>query len=51
MEDQQIVQLYWDRDEDAIPATAEKYGGGCRAVARNNGSARQALPFRRSLDI
>ena len=25
MEDQQIVQLYWDRDEDAISATAESW--------------------------
>ena len=24
MEDDEILQLYWDRDEQAIPATAEK---------------------------
>ena len=35
MEDSQIVQLYWDRDEQAIPHTAEKYGGYCLAVAGN----------------
>ena len=26
MDDAKIVQLYWDRDERAIPATASKYG-------------------------
>ena len=26
MEDNQIVELYWQRSEDAIPETAEKYG-------------------------
>ena len=35
MEDSQIVQLYWDRDESAIPATAEKYGKYCTAIAKN----------------
>lgn len=35
MEDGKIVQLYWDRDERAIPATAEKYGGYCTSIARN----------------
>lgn len=35
MEDAQIVQLYWDRDEAAISATADKYGAYCDAVARN----------------
>ena len=35
MDDAKIVQLYWDRDEQAIPATAEKYGGYCTAIARN----------------
>ena len=35
MEDSQIVQLYWDRDEQAIPHTAEKYGGYCLSVAGN----------------
>jgi RNA polymerase sigma-70 factor (ECF subfamily) len=33
MEDRAIIALYWDRDEDAIPATDEKYGGVCRALA------------------
>ncbi len=35
MTDLQIVQLYWDRDERAIPATAEVYGGYCFTVAHN----------------
>lgn len=35
MEDRDIIQLYWDRDEGAIPATANKYGGYCGAIARN----------------
>jgi RNA polymerase sigma-70 factor (ECF subfamily) len=35
MDDPKIVQLYWDRDEQAIPATADKYGRYCTAIARN----------------
>jgi RNA polymerase sigma-70 factor (ECF subfamily) len=35
LEDKKIVMLYWDRDEQAIPATAEKYGSYCTAIARN----------------
>ena len=35
MEDSQIVQLYWDRDETAIPVTADKYGNYCTAIAKN----------------
>ena len=35
MEDQQIIRLYWVRDEQAIPATAEKYGSYCTAIAHN----------------
>lgn len=35
MEDSQIVQLYWDRDERAIPATAEVYGDYCFMIAHN----------------
>ncbi len=35
MEDTQIIQLYWDRDERAIPATAEKFGRYCTAIAKN----------------
>ena len=35
MKDEQIVQLYWDRDEQAIPATSDKYGSYCTSIARN----------------
>ena len=35
MEDQKIIQLYWDRDEGAIPATADKYGGYCASIAHS----------------
>ena len=35
MEDAEIVQLYWERDEQAIPATAEKYGSYCTSIANN----------------
>lgn len=35
MDDEKIVQLYWDRDEKAIPATADKYGRYCTSIARN----------------
>lgn len=35
MEDVQIIDLYWARDQLAITASAEKYGGYCTAVARN----------------
>ncbi len=35
MEDDAIVQLFWDRDEKAITATAEKYGSYCMSIASN----------------
>ena len=35
MDDEKIVQLYWDRDERAISATADKYGSYCAQIARN----------------
>ena len=35
MEDAEIIRLYWDRDEQAINASAEKYGAYCMAIARN----------------
>ena len=35
MEDKQIVDLYWARSEQAISATAEKYGKYCHAIAFN----------------
>lgn len=35
MEDAQIIGLYWARDEEAIPASDEKYGRQCRTLSRN----------------
>jgi RNA polymerase sigma-70 factor (ECF subfamily) len=35
VDDAKIVQLYWDRDDQAIPATAEKYGSYCTSIAKN----------------
>ena len=35
MDDAKIVQLYWERNERAIPATSEKYGRYCASIARN----------------
>lgn len=35
MDDETIVQLYWDRNERAIPATADKYGNYCASIAKN----------------
>ena len=35
MEDKDIVELYFERSERAIDATAEKYGAYCHAIARN----------------
>ncbi len=35
MEDSQIIELYWQRDEDAVPQTQRKYGAFCSAVAMN----------------
>lgn len=33
MEDKQIVELYWAREESAIRETAAKYGSYCRSIA------------------
>lgn len=35
MKDDEIIRLYWDREEQAIRATAEKYGHYCKAIAKN----------------
>ena len=35
MEDEKIIELYWQRDERAIAATAGKYGPYCTAIARS----------------
>ena len=31
MEDEKIIELYWNRDEAAISQTAQKYGGMVRS--------------------
>ena len=35
MEDKEIIRMYWNREDKAIEATAEKYGRYCRAIAKN----------------
>lgn len=41
MEDFQIVELYWSRNEQALEETARKYGAFCRGVAENILSQRE----------
>ena len=43
MDDRQIVEAYWRRDEDAIRATSDKYGAYCFEVAYNILQNRQDL--------
>ena len=33
VEDEEIIRLYWNRSEDAVTATSEKYGSYCTAIA------------------
>ena len=35
MKDNEIIELYWARNEGAITATAEKYGSYCHTIAYN----------------
>ncbi|MCI8593641.1 MAG: sigma-70 family RNA polymerase sigma factor [Oscillospiraceae bacterium] len=35
MDDNSIIQLYWDRNDQAIQATSDKYGHYCKTIARN----------------
>ena len=35
MEDKTIVELYWQRSGEAIPATQQKYGAYCTTIAQN----------------
>ena len=35
MDDAKIVQMYFDRNEQAIPATEDKYGSYCTSIAKN----------------
>ena len=33
MEDESIIELYWQRDSRAISETDEKYGALCRSIS------------------
>lgn len=35
MQDKEIIQLYFDRDQRALSATANKYGNYCTSIAKN----------------
>lgn len=35
MKDEEIIELYWERDEKAIAASADKYGSYCRSISYN----------------
>ncbi len=35
LEDQAIINLYWERDEEAIRESERKYGGLCGRVSSN----------------
>lgn len=35
MDDNGIIRMYWDRNDQAIIATSEKYGHYCKTIARN----------------
>lgn len=35
MEDRQIIELFWNRSEEAVTAAAEKYGNYCHRIAYN----------------
>lgn len=35
MDDNNIIRLYWDRNELAISATSDKYGRYCKSIANN----------------
>lgn len=35
MDDRRIIELYWERSEDAIFQTEQKYGRFCRSIAYN----------------
>lgn len=35
MDDREIVNLYWQRDSNAIAETASKYGNFCKSIAQN----------------
>ena len=35
LEDRQIIELYWQKNADAISETASKYGAYCFTIAEN----------------
>jgi len=35
MDDNSIIQLYWDRNDQAISITSKKYGHYCKSIAKN----------------
>lgn len=35
MDDNDIIQMYWDRNDQAIRITSEKYGHYCKSIAKN----------------
>lgn len=35
MEDEKIIELYWNQDEEAIKETDTKYGKYCTTIAYN----------------
>lgn len=35
MTDEKLVELYWERREEALERTQEQYGAWCRTIARN----------------
>ena len=41
MDDDQMIELFWSRDEAAIAQAAEKYGAYCRTIAMNVLSSRE----------
>ena len=41
MNDQKIIELFWERHESAISVTAEKYGKYCHTIAYNILSSRE----------
>ena len=47
MDDKQIIELFWQRSEEAISETAEKYGRYCYCIAnnvlRNNGDSEECV--------
>ena len=43
MDDKSIIELYWQRDEEAIRQTQLKYGRYCYAIAHNILRSRDSL--------